>query len=101
VEKLGLLDDVTDEFKKIAENAPSLEDLNKVKEFMAKQRKDNLKLNNSWLNYLVSLHVFDEDETSDYDKYVDELSVEKVQKLAAKILNDNNLVRVIMNNKEE
>ncbi|MDR3286445.1 MAG: insulinase family protein [Prevotellaceae bacterium] len=101
VEKLGLLDDVTNEFKKIAENAPSAEDLGKIKEFMIKQRKDNLKTNNTWLSYLISLHVLAVDATSDYDKFLDELSVEKIQKLAAKILNDNNLIRVIMNNKEE
>ncbi|MDR3227336.1 MAG: insulinase family protein [Prevotellaceae bacterium] len=101
VEKLGLLDDVTNEFKKIAENAPSAEDLGKIKEFMIKQRKDNLKINNTWLSYLISLHVLNVDVTSDYEKFLDELSVEKIQKLAAKILNDNNRIRVIMNNKEE
>ncbi|MDR1985038.1 MAG: insulinase family protein [Prevotellaceae bacterium] len=101
VEKLGLLDDVTNEFKQIAENGAKIDDLNKVKEFMVKQRKDNLKQNNTWLSYLISLHLLDFDATSDYDKFVDELSVEKIQKLAQKILNDNNIVRVIMNNKEE
>jgi zinc protease len=101
VEKLGLLDDVTNEFKKIAENAPSIEDLNKVKEFMIKQRKDQLQQNNTWLSYLTSLHLLNFDATSDYDRLINELNVEKIQKLAAKIINDNNIVRVIMNNKEE
>jgi zinc protease len=101
VEKLGLLDDVTNEFKKIAENGPSADDLNKVKEFIVKQRKDNLKQNNNWLSFLISLHLLNFDATTDYDKLADELSAEKIQKLAAKIIGDNNLVRVIMNNKEE
>ncbi|MDR2652210.1 MAG: insulinase family protein [Prevotellaceae bacterium] len=101
VEKLGLLDDVTNEFKKIAENGPLAEDLSKVKEFMVKQRKDQLKQNNTWLSYLTSLHLLNFDATSDYDKLVDEMNAEKIQKLAAQILNDNNLIRVIMNNQEE
>ena len=99
IEKLGLLDDVVNEFRKIAENAPTTEDLNKIKEFLVKQRKDNLKQNNTWLTYLTSWYVSGFDATSDYDKYVEELSVEKVQKLAAKILGDKNLIRVIMNDK--
>ncbi|MDR2292162.1 MAG: insulinase family protein [Prevotellaceae bacterium] len=101
VEKLGLLDDVTNEFKKIAENGPIADDLNKVKEFLVKQRKDQLKQNNTWLSYLTSLHLLNIDATSDYDKFIDELNAEKIKKLAAKILNDNNLVRVIMNDKKE
>jgi zinc protease len=99
VEKLGLLDDISSEIKKIAENAPATDDLSKIKEFLVKQRKDDLKQNNTWLNYLVSWHVTGFDSTSDYDKYVEELSAEKIQKLAAKILADNNLIRVIMNDK--
>ncbi|MDR0420465.1 MAG: insulinase family protein [Prevotellaceae bacterium] len=101
IETLGLLDDVTNEFKKIAENGPLADDLSKAKEFLIKQRKDQLKQNNVWLSYLVSLHLLNYDATSDYDKFIDELSIEKIQKLAAKILNDNNLVRVIMNGKAE
>ena len=99
VEKLGLLDDVVNEFKKIAENAPAADDLVKIKEFLVKQRKDDLKQNATWLSYLTSWHVVNFDGTSDYDKYVEELSAEKIQKLAAKILADKNLIRVIMNDK--
>ncbi|MDR1348044.1 MAG: insulinase family protein [Prevotellaceae bacterium] len=101
VENLGLLDDVTNEFKKIAENGPSADDLSKIKEFMVKQRKDQLRQNNTWVGYLISLHLLNFDATSDYDKFIDEMNAEKIQKLAAQILNDNNLIRVIMNNKEE
>ena len=101
VEKLGLLDDVVNEFKQIADNGPTAEDLGKIKEFLVKQRKDDLKQNANWISYLVFWHVSDFDVTSDYDNYVEELSAEKIQKLAAKILADKNLIRVIMNDKTE
>jgi len=101
IEKLGLLDDVTNELKKIAEAGPTAEDLGKIKEFMVKQHKDNIKQNNNWLGYLISLHLLNFDVHTDYEKLLEELNAGKIQKLAAKIVSDNNCVRVIMNNKEE
>jgi zinc protease len=101
VEKLGLLEDVTNEFEKIAKDGPSADDLNKIKEFLIKQRKDNLKQNNTWVSSLIMFHAINYDNTSDYDKIVDKLSIEQISDMAAKVLNDKNRIRVIMNNKEE
>ena len=101
IEKLGLLEDIDIEFEKIAKNGPSIEDLNKIKEFLVKQRKDDIKRNGAWLNYLLWFHTINYDGTSDYDKIVENLSVEQIRKMASKILNDKNRIRVIMNNKEE
>ena len=101
VEKLGLLDDITNEFEKMAKDGPSTEDLNKIKEFLVKQRKDWLKMNSIWGSYLQLYHVFNYDVISDYDRLLNSLSTEKIRSMAEKILKDKNRIRVIMNNKEE
>ena len=101
IEKLGLLEDITIEFEKIAKDGPSVEDLNKIKEFLIKQRKDDLKRNDKWRSYLVSFYIQNCDDTSDYDKIVESLNPEQIRTMAAKVLNDKNRIRVIMNNKEE
>ena len=101
VEKLDLLKDITNEFELIAKNGPSADDLNKIKEFLVKQRKDNLKQNSIWSDYLFSFHALNYDGTSDYDKLVDAINTNHVRNMAAKILNDKNLIRVIMNDKGE
>ena len=99
VEKLGLLDDITIEFEKIAKAGATPEDLNKIKEFLVKQHKD-IKNNESWQHYLENYHLFGFDALSDYARIVDELNTEQIRKMAEKILNDKNRIRVIMNNEE-
>jgi zinc protease len=101
VEKLGLLEDITIEFEKIAKNGPSIEDLNKIKEFLVKERKDDLKKNSNLLYTLRDFHVINFDNRTDYEKIVEQLSIEQIRDMAAKILNDKNRIRVIMNAKEE
>ena len=97
IEKLGLLEDITIEFEKIAKDGPSIEDVNKIKEFLVKQRKDDLKSNSMWVSYLLSFHNLNYDGTSDYEKIVDALNPEQIRTMAAKVLSDKNRIRVIMN----
>lgn len=86
-----------DELRKMAESGPTEEEMGKVKEYMIKQHKDNLKKNASWLSDLIYLHIYDFDAATDYERVLNEMSAEKVQKLMAKVLDDSNELTVIMN----
>lgn len=95
-----LMELVDQEMVKIAQDGPKAEDLSKIKEFMMKQRPDDLKKNEVWLNYIDSYYVNDIDLNKDYDKLLSELSAAKIQAMAAQIIKDNNIVRVIMDPKK-
>lgn len=95
-----LMELIDQEMVKIAQNGPKTEDLSKIKEFIMKQRPDDLKRNEVWLNYIDSYYVNDIDLNKDYDKLLSELSAAKIQAMAAQIIKDNNIVRVIMDPKK-
>lgn len=96
-----LLEAVKDELEKMAAEGPTAEEMSKIKEYMAKQRLDDLKKNSTWINYLVNLHLNDYDATSEYDSIVADMTAEKVKALAAKILDDSNEALIVMNPEEE
>lgn len=84
------------EIEKLATDGPSAEDLGKIKEFMMKQRPDDLKQNSVWLNFIDSYYINNIDLNSDYDKLLSELSADKIKALAVKIVSDRNVIKVIM-----
>jgi zinc protease len=84
------------EIEKIAKDGPLAEDMAKIKEFMVKQRQDNLKRNGVWLNYVDSYYVNKIDRTTGYEAALDAVTPAKIKALAAKILADGNVTRVVM-----
>ena len=91
------------EVEKIKENGPSEEDLAKVKETFRLQRKEQLKENRFWLSQLekVESENYDISEMSDYNEMVEEIEADDLQKMAAKYLNKNYLLGVLMPEKAE
>lgn len=87
---------VMDELQEMVEQGPDAEDLFKVKEYLLKQHPNDLKTNGAWVNYLESYHVDGYDIVSDYESDVNKISAEQIKAIAAKILADGNVVRVIM-----
>ena len=91
---------VKDELKKMAEEGPTAEEISTIKEYMLKQRMDNLKNNGSWISYLNSWHVNGEDMTTGYEEIVSGMSNEQIKAIASAIVNSGNSALVVMNPEE-
>ncbi len=87
---------VMQEIRNIAENGPKNEDIEKTREFLAKQWKNSLEQNGSWMRYLLQYDVDGNDYLADYETELRSITDADVQALAKKILADNNLVQVVM-----
>lgn len=87
---------VMNEVKEIAENGPKSEDIEKTREFLLKNWKNMLEQNAGWMRYMQEQSGSGIDYIGKYEQIVRSLSNADVQALAKKILEDNNLVKVIM-----
>ena len=84
------------EIRKIAEEGPLKEDMDKTREFMLKDYKKNLELNGWWWRTLRSYYEEGLDNVNDYEPSVNAVTAEDVKALAQKMLSDNNQVKVVM-----
>lgn len=91
-----MIDIVLKEAEKMAKEGPSEVNLNKVKEFMLKKHKENLKENNYWLNVLNEYYYTGENTNDNYEKIVNEMTPAKIQKFMERLLNQKNQTEVIM-----
>lgn len=96
-----LMQIVVDELKAFAEVGPSAEDVDKIRKFLLKQYDEQMKSNYTWLNYLQAWHKYGRDEYSDYHRLIEELSPEKVRQMAAKIVADGNIAKIVMDPEEK
>lgn len=87
---------VSEEIHRIAQDGPRPEDISNIREFLIKQRPEELKDNNTWMMYINRYQEKGVDLYNHYDEWVDKLNGEKIKLLATKILKDNNLIQVIM-----
>lgn len=87
---------VMQEIRNIAENGPKSEDIEKTREYLAKQWKNSLEQNGSWMGYIQELNTVGNDYLADYEQTLRSITDADVQALAKKVLADNNLVRVVM-----
>lgn len=87
---------VMKEIEEIAANGPKTEDIEKSREFFAKNWKNTLEQNSGWLNYIRAKYGSGLDYLGQYEQTLKELTNADVQELAKKILADNNLVQVVM-----
>lgn len=84
------------EIRKIAEEGPLTEDVEKTREFLLKQWNNSLEQNSVWSNYIQMKYDTGLDYLADFEQTVRSLTNADVQALAKKILADGNLVKVIM-----
>jgi len=87
-----------DIIKNAQQNGVDQKDLDKVKETWKKQYHVNLQSNDAWLTNLSSAFI---DQTNpenilDYEKRVDALTVQDLQKAAQKFFNMNNYVKAVL-----
>ena len=87
---------VLKEIQEIAENGPKTEDIEKNREFMLKNWKNSLELNQGWMNYIQAKYGSGLNYVGEYEQAVRDLTNDDVQALAKKILADGNLVKVVM-----
>ena len=84
------------EINEIAENGPRTEDIEKTREYLAKNWKNSLEQNGGWMSYIQQLNGSGLNYIADYEKTLQSLSNEDVQRMAQKILADGNRVTVVM-----
>ena len=91
---------VMTELQKVANEGPRPEHLAKVKEFLLKKHIENTKENGYWLGQLNNYYWYNTDMNTDYEKLVNELTVEDVKKFTKTLLNQGNIIEVTMTAKE-
>ena len=84
------------EVRKIQENGPTAEDLNKVKEKRRIALEENLKRNSFWNSQMSSLRMYDLPWQAILQarQNIDAVTVERIQKAAQEILVNDNLLEV-------
>ena len=86
--------DVT--ISEMQKTGPSAENVQKVKEFMTKQHADELKKNDYMLNTLNNQYRYGVDFATNYEQYVDNLSVNSLKKFAKGLFSQGNRIEVSM-----
>lgn len=84
------------EIDNIVKVGPSEENLNKVKEFMLKKHKEDLKENSYWINMLDEKLYTGADMNTNYDTIVNSVSVKTLQAFASKLFSQKNQLEVTM-----
>lgn len=93
VELVNAIKQAVDELQTIG---PKSEEIQKIKEFMTKQHADDLKKNEFTLNALNRKYRYGADFVSNYQNYVDMLSVQSMKKFAKNLFKQGNRVEVSM-----
>jgi len=73
---------------------PSAVNIQKAKEFSTKQHADDLKKNEYTLNILNNQYRYKADFDTNYQKYIDQLSVNSLKEFAKKIFGQDNRIEV-------
>jgi zinc protease len=84
------------EIDNITTNGPSETDLNKVKEYMLKKHKEDIKENSYWEGIITEYMHTGLDRYTDYETIVNNMTVESIQKFATKLFNQGNRIEVDM-----
>lgn len=87
---------IIDQLQKFKEEGPSLINLNKVKEFMLKKHKEDLKENKYWLNILDEYYWDKTDMNKDYDTIVNSITVNDLKEFVKSLLSQKNQIEVSM-----
>ena len=87
---------VMTELQKVAQEGPRPEHLAKVKEFLLKKHIENNKENSYWLGQLDSYYWNNTDMNTDYEKLVNEMTVEDVKNFTKALLDQGNIIEVTM-----
>ncbi len=87
---------VMTELQKVAQDGPRPEHLAKVKEFLLKKHIEDAKENGYWLGQLNNYYWYNTDMNTNYEKLVNELTVEDVKNFTKALLDQGNIIEVTM-----
>lgn len=87
---------VISELEDVAQSGIKESDLNKAKEVFLKNFTNGQKENSSWMGWITSLYRYDIDNVNEYVSAVESLTIDDIKEFAAKLLEDNNKLKVIM-----
>jgi len=95
-----LMSIIHQEVAEIVKNGPRADDLQKVKENMVKQYTQDLRENTWWSTILQRFYQDKLNYVDDYQKAIDELTAEKIQRTLKAITDQGNVLEVVMLPKE-
>ncbi len=87
---------VHDELKKIAENGPLAEDMQKSSENMKSRFEQNQKENAYWRGVLTNYYMYGQDTHSNWETTFSKTDAQAIQNLASEILKQKNMIEVVM-----
>ena len=96
-----LMEIIYAEAENLGNEGPSIENLNKVKEFLLKKHAENLKENRYWLTTIDEYEFTGVDMAADYDQIVNNITVKDIQKFAKSLFSQKNRIQVSMVSPEE
>ena len=91
-----LADIIVAEVKKIATEGPLKEDMDKTREFLLKDYKKSLEQNDWYWTVLNRYYDYKLDYTKDYEPMITAITSDDVKALAARMLEDKNMIKVVM-----
>ncbi len=84
------------EVRKIAEQGPKAEDVEKVREYLLKEWKKQIEQNSKWISMLQGYYNDGLDYMRDYENIVKGMTYDDIKALAKKIVDDNRLAYIVM-----
>lgn len=87
---------ILNELRQFMQDGPTLDNLNKVKEFMLKKHKENEKENSYWLSILDEYYWEHLDMNTDYNTIVNNINAKDLQEFAKALFSQNNRIEVSM-----
>lgn len=88
------------ELEDIAKDGPKEEDVQKVKENMNKQHKENIEENGWWLSTMNHYYFSDIDLVNNFDKALNNISATTIKQLAKQLTDKKNILQVVMRPKQ-
>jgi zinc protease len=88
------------ELEDIAKDGPKEEDVQKVKENMNKQHKENVEENGWWLSAMNHYYFSDIDLVNNFDKAMNNISSANIKQLAKQLTDKKNILQVVMRPKQ-
>ena len=87
---------INTQLEKMAQQGPSDEQMQKIKEYMLKKYADNQKENGYWLGNIREMLYTGMDKTKDYEALVNGLTAQDVAQFAQALLKQGNKLTVVM-----
>ena len=86
------------EIKKLQQNGPLVEDLNKIKQNWIKDQQQERRSNENWLNHLQRSNLYQTDPTTilSVDKLINSFTPAQIKDVARRYFDFNNYVQVVM-----